>query len=159
MEVFKHSSVSCCTLHSICVLCWSCMFPCMAKRNVAPMEIQCSAKASHNIYSITIAVLLKLLNSKRHVSGTTEFLVSWRKAFTLPPNLWAHGIDSSLEILYVCWVFFPQGESLITAHFLPYLYFIIYSLSWISYTSVTNKLRLVYLGPYSVNTENYFLAG
>lgn len=32
---------------------------------------------------------------------------------------------------------FPPGESLIAVHFLPHLYFIIYSLSWISYTSVT----------------------
>jgi hypothetical protein len=48
----------------------------MDKRNVAPMEIQRSAKASCNIYSITTALLLKPLNSERHVSGTTEFLVS-----------------------------------------------------------------------------------
>jgi hypothetical protein len=52
------------------------MFLLMDERNVAPMEIQRSAKASYNIYSITIAVLLKQLNSERHISGTTEFLVS-----------------------------------------------------------------------------------
>jgi hypothetical protein len=48
----------------------------MDKRNSAAMEIQCPEKASCNIYNITIAVLLKPLNSERHVSGTTEFLLS-----------------------------------------------------------------------------------
>jgi hypothetical protein len=76
-KVFEHSSnnVMQYTAQYICIV-LVLHVSSMDKRNSAPMEIQHPAKASCNIYSITIAVLLKSLNSERHVSGTTGFLVS-----------------------------------------------------------------------------------